>query len=412
VFATCPLYDGANAWADLDNTSNITKPGRMGCAHQIVEQSSSRVVWAYWDRVVPSAHHLEGLDNVVPSHNSFDCTNAWIDFYNTRNITKRYLATRVIDELLAQISSAGVLNWYLGDLLGSTRDIVNSDGTAVLDHIKYDSYGNILSETSPASGDRFKYTGREWDATTGQYFYRARYYTASAGRFTSQDPIKFSAGDSNTFRYVDNRANIAVDPSGLAERVPLTYPRLIQLARDEGLLTGKEDQNTINRIIGDAMESVVQRTKPLLEKNSTSFNSPLLTNEQGKKRGVRPDFIAPTLIAAGAWPLMPAPIPVGKVPCTCFVEVKSGLQTVRLDSNDGQVKGLIDVLKNNIAPFKKIGLRGTLVFVTTAETKIHPDIYDWGRIRNVNIIHKRIFLLTENDGAVKLEHEGVAVPLK
>jgi hypothetical protein len=31
---------------------------------------------------------------------------------------------------------------------------------SVVDHVAYDSYGNILSETSPASGDRFKFAGR------------------------------------------------------------------------------------------------------------------------------------------------------------------------------------------------------------------------------------------------------------
>jgi hypothetical protein len=75
---------------------------------------------------------LELLDNVVDSRFSLNGTNSLADF----DITKRYLATRAIDELMAFLSSTGVLAWYLGYLVGSVRDLANADGTAVLDHIK------------------------------------------------------------------------------------------------------------------------------------------------------------------------------------------------------------------------------------------------------------------------------------
>jgi RHS repeat-associated protein len=39
--------------------------------------------------------------------------------------------------------------------------------------------------------------GRELDRETGLYYYRARYYDPKVGRFISEDPIGFSAGDTN-----------------------------------------------------------------------------------------------------------------------------------------------------------------------------------------------------------------------
>lgn len=36
-----------------------------------------------------------------------------------------------------------------------------------------------------------------------------------SGRFVSQDPTAFSAGDSNLYRYVGNHPSYAVDPTGL-----------------------------------------------------------------------------------------------------------------------------------------------------------------------------------------------------
>jgi RHS repeat-associated protein len=59
------------------------------------------------------------------------------------------------------------------------------------------------------------YTGRELDAETGLYYYRARYYDAQTGQFIGQDPLSFGAGDSNLYRYVANNATNLTDPSGL-----------------------------------------------------------------------------------------------------------------------------------------------------------------------------------------------------
>jgi uncharacterized protein RhaS with RHS repeats len=46
---------------------------------------------------------------------------------------------------------------------------------------------------------------------------RNRYYSTSSGRFISQDPIGFAAGDANLYRYVGNSPTNATDPSGLKE---------------------------------------------------------------------------------------------------------------------------------------------------------------------------------------------------
>ena len=78
----------------------------------------------------------------------------------------------VVDQILARTSASGTTAWYLTDKLGSVRDIVSSSGTE-LDHIVYDSFGNIVTETNAANGDRFKFAGMEYDATTGQYYDRA-----------------------------------------------------------------------------------------------------------------------------------------------------------------------------------------------------------------------------------------------
>ena len=79
----------------------------------------------------------------------------------------------VVDELLAQTSSGGTTAWYLTDKLDTVRDVVSSAGS-VLDHVVYDSFGNILTEKNASNGDRFKFAGMEYDNVTQQYFDQAR----------------------------------------------------------------------------------------------------------------------------------------------------------------------------------------------------------------------------------------------
>ena len=77
----------------------------------------------------------------------------------------------IVDELLARTSSGGTTAWYLTDKLDSVRDVVSSAGS-VLDHVVYDSFGNITTETNASNGDRFKFAGMEFDATSVQDYDR------------------------------------------------------------------------------------------------------------------------------------------------------------------------------------------------------------------------------------------------
>jgi RHS repeat-associated protein len=144
------------------------------------------------------------------------------------------------------------------------RDVANTSGT-VIDHVAYDSYGNVTSETNATSGDRFKYAGREYDAALGLYYNRARYYDPASGRFVGQDPSKFGGGDSNLYRYVGNDPVNLVDSSGkLAQKaqkigapIPIEIVKIGILsdqckALAEELAHLEADQQSVN-IIGSSL---------------------------------------------------------------------------------------------------------------------------------------------------------------
>jgi RHS repeat-associated protein len=143
----------------------------------------------------------------------YDGDNIALTFDGTGNQTHRYLHGPRVDEILVDETTTGV-NWALTDNQGTVRDVIDSNGV-VLNHLTYDSYGQVTSETNPNVEFRYGYTGRERDEETGLDYYRARYFDAAVGRFISEDPIGFDAGDSNLSRYISNNPVNGTDPSGL-----------------------------------------------------------------------------------------------------------------------------------------------------------------------------------------------------
>src|SRR5262249_50074663 len=123
-----------------------------------------------------------------------------------------------IDALFARIGSSGNEVWYLPDI-HSIRNLVDSDGT-LIDHLDYTTFGGISYESSSSNGDRYKYTGREWEAEAEIQYNRARYL--QYGRWMSEDPMGFGAGDNNLSRYLHNSPPNDADPSG---KQPGTIPR-------------------------------------------------------------------------------------------------------------------------------------------------------------------------------------------
>ncbi len=145
--------------------------------------------------------------------------------HGSGSLKMRYLDGLAVDELLAQTDSSGnIAVVFDRQSVGSVTDVVNVTGTD-LDHIVYDPFGNIVTQTNATDGVRFGFAGMEYDSVTGLYYDHARYYDAVIGRFVSQDPMGFAAGDTNLYRYVGNEPTVDPDPSGLQSQWPLfTYP--------------------------------------------------------------------------------------------------------------------------------------------------------------------------------------------
>jgi RHS repeat-associated protein len=140
--------------------------------------------------------------------------DVWADLDGSSSLTTRYVRGDQVDQLFARLTSSDANRWYLVDHQGSVRNILDN-GAASKDALAYDAFGNIVSETNSAERGRYGWTSREIDTETGLQYNRARYYDAATGRWISQDPMGFDAGDSNLYRYARNLTVVANDPSGL-----------------------------------------------------------------------------------------------------------------------------------------------------------------------------------------------------
>lgn len=119
----------------------------------------------------------------------------------------------ITDMVLAVQDAVGQVTWALADHNGTVRDLLDDSG-ALVNHVTYDSFGNMTGQTAPGEAIRYGFTGREYDAESGLYYYRSRYYDPTTGSFISEDSFGFAADDLNLYRYVFNAPVALRDPTG------------------------------------------------------------------------------------------------------------------------------------------------------------------------------------------------------
>ena len=132
-------------------------------------------------------------------------------------ITARSLYSPGIDEPL-ELKRGTTTSSYSADGLGSIAHLTNATG-AITEKYTYETFGKLTIKnaagttlTTSALGNRFMFTGREWDSETGLYYYRARYYNPMQGRFLSREPLDTEV---NLYTYVENNPLTWGDPWGL-----------------------------------------------------------------------------------------------------------------------------------------------------------------------------------------------------
>jgi RHS repeat-associated protein len=144
------------------------------------------------------------------------------------SVEQQYLST--LEEWGELVSAYDGLetSTYHYDAIGTTDALLDESETAT-DRYRHRAFGLEQSQTG-SSENPFTFVGREGyyrDEELALYLAGARYYDPAAGRWLSQDPIRFDGGDANLYRYVKNNPVNATDPSGLYDAAGHFYTTYI-----------------------------------------------------------------------------------------------------------------------------------------------------------------------------------------
>jgi RHS repeat-associated protein len=194
------VYDAKDQLTGIISPNGRTATYRYNADGRRIQQSIAGITRNYlWDEA--------GYGNVVAE---FDETNA---------LQTNYILDEV--HVLGQ-SHNGTMSYLLHDDRGNTRELVNTSGTT--EQYLYDAFGNLRAgPQTPQTA--YLYAGQQFDADSGLYYLRARFYQPGSGRFLSRDtfsPPLNEPSELNRYSYVANNPINAIDPSGYSAIVQYT----------------------------------------------------------------------------------------------------------------------------------------------------------------------------------------------
>lgn len=219
-------YDDANRL--LEDAAHNYSYNAAGMLVQKVEKASGRATAFAYDaegqltRITfhdggTAAYKYDGLGRRVEKNVRgqvtryvYDSEDIVSEYSGTDALTASYVHGSATDEPLI-MERGGQNYFYHQDSLGSVRFLTDSAGSVAQTYV-YDSYGNIVQQTGMLANP-YAFTGREFDAESGLYYYRARYYDPRAGRFIHEDPVGVNGG-LNLYAYVANNPVNYIDPEG------------------------------------------------------------------------------------------------------------------------------------------------------------------------------------------------------
>lgn len=199
-------WDGATSWtygwSPLDEMKSVTATGvTVAYTYDAFGRRIRRTLNG------SSEYYLHDGDQVAAD---LDGSQAMQREYGWRPGVDRLLSVKLADGTVG----AAVNDPQMGATVEGLINVVN--GTLLADY-KNTAWG----KPNDAAGFTLRYRmgGREYDATTGLYYMRARHYDPQSGRFMSEDPIGIRGG-LNLYAYVMNDPVNSRDPSGLGPDCP------------------------------------------------------------------------------------------------------------------------------------------------------------------------------------------------
>jgi RHS repeat-associated protein len=234
---------GANRQNEITSVSGATTPTYDNNGNLTKDENDNRFVWDAWNMMV----QVKNSSNVVIVTMGRDALHRHVTdtegtslkdrffglkwrLFETKagsnTVTRNVWSPAYVDAMVLRdrdTDNNGTLDerlYSLQDANWNTTGLVNTSGI-VVERYTYPPFGVVTFRD--ASGSATSGSSKDWvclhqggeKIAAGDYEFRNRIYSPTLGRWLSNDPIGFSAGDVNTFRYVGNGPGNGLDPSGL-----------------------------------------------------------------------------------------------------------------------------------------------------------------------------------------------------